>query len=82
LCSAQISAIAGTGSIAVVEVVPTVATTAIGIAPALLSLAITAASSFASIRNRSSVEIRFSAFNPNPSVITALSTLECASSEQ
>jgi hypothetical protein len=67
---------AGTGSIAVVEVVPTVATTPNGITAARRSFSIAAASASASMRSFSSVGIFRSALNPNPSVITALSTLE------
>ena len=78
----QISAIAGTGSMAVVEVVPTVATTATGTRPARRSFSTAAASAFVSILSAESVGIFFRASSPKPSVINALSTLECASSEQ
>ena len=81
-CFSQISAMAGTGSMAVVEVVPTVATTASGTRPARVSFSTALASAAASILSAESVGIFLRASRPKPSVITALSTLECASSEQ
>ena len=66
----------------VADVVPTVATTAIGVNPALRSSSIAAARASARIRNSASASIRRNPSCPSPSRITALSTDECACSEQ
>ena len=71
-----------TGSTLVVDVVPTVATTAIGMIPAARSAAMAFASSSGRMRNSSSAGIRVSASWPRPSRITALSMEECACSPQ
>ena len=75
------SAIAATGSTLVVDVVPTVATTAIGSAPAARSAAIASPRASGRIRNWSSTGIFRMASMPSPSVITALSTEECDCAE-
>ncbi len=76
------SAMAGTGSTAVTPVVPTVGTTASGRMPAARSRAMAVSSAPGSMRNASSVPTRTTLSRPSPSVMTALSTLEWASSEQ
>jgi hypothetical protein len=63
----------------VVDVVPTVATTATGMRPASRSAAIAASRRSGRIRRSSSTAIRVSASWPRPIAITALSTDECAS---
>ena len=80
--SEQTSAIAATGSMLVDDVVPTVATTAIGSRPAPRSSAIATRRASARIENRSSTGMRRIASRPRPSVSTALSIDECVCSEQ
>ena len=60
----MVSAIAGTGSTAVVDVVPTVATTAKGTRPARKSVSIVARKAFGSIRRAESVGIFLSDSRP------------------
>ena len=63
------------------EVVPTVATAAIGRRPAATSAATASRSASARIRYSASVGILISPSCPNPSTMQAFSTDECASSE-
>ena len=75
------SAIAATGSTEVDDVVPTVATIAIGWRPAARSAAIAASSASGRSSNRSFVGMRTSDARPSPRVMHALSIEEWASSE-
>ena len=75
------SATAETGSTEVDDVVPIVATTAIGRSPAARSAAIAAASWPGISSNRSLTGIRTSDARPRPSVMQAFSTELCASAE-
>ena len=75
------SATAPTGSTLVVEVVPTVATTASGVTPRARSAAMASRRASGRIRNSSSAGIWDSASWPSPSVMIALSIDECACSE-
>ena len=75
------SAIAATGSTDVDDVVPSVATTAIGSRPASRSAAIAARSASGSSSKRSFVGIRTSASRPSPSVMHAFSIELCASAD-
>ena len=72
---------ASTGSTLVVDVVPSVATTAMGRTPAATSSSIASRSASTLIRNSSSVGMGRTPDRPNPSVIPALAMLEWASSE-
>ena len=76
------SAMAGTGSTLVMLVVPTVATTAIGLKPSARSAAIAASSSSGRMRNSASAFTRTTFSAPIPRVMAALSMLLCAHSEQ
>ena len=75
------SAISGTGSMLVVEVVPTVATTASGRTPAARSASTASASRSERMRRSSSVAILVRPSRPMPSVMQALSTDEWASAD-
>ena len=75
------SAMAATGSTEVDEVVPIVATIAIGSSPASRSAAIEAASAPGSISKRSLTGMWTSDARPSPSVMHAFSTEEWASAE-
>ena len=80
--ASQMSATARTGSTLVVDVVPTVATTATGHHPADRSSAIADRSASGRRRNASSTGVFRSAEWPIPSRIVALSIDEWACSEQ
>ncbi len=80
--ASQTSAMAATGSTLVVDVVPTVATTATGRKPAARSSAIAARSAPGGMRKLASHGMRRSASWPKPARITPLSMEECAWSEQ
>ena len=73
-CLAVTAAIASMGSSAVVAVVPVVATTAQGTAPAARSRSIAASSSSAHIAYAASCRIRRTFARPNPASSAALST--------
>jgi hypothetical protein len=75
------SAIAATGSTEVDDVVPTVATIAIGRRPAARSETIAVSSAAGSSSKRSFVAIRTSDWPPRPKVMHALSIEEWASCE-
>jgi hypothetical protein len=77
----QIAAISSTESTLVVEVVPTVATTAHGRCPSARSLSISASSAAGTIRYSASVATRTTFSSPMPSVIAALSIELCASAD-
>ena len=64
-----------------VDVVPTVATTAIGRNPCAMSSTIARSSSRTSMRKRSSLRTRTTFSSPSPSTIIAFSTLLCAWSD-
>ena len=70
-----------TGSTLVVEVVPTVATTASGVTPRARSAAMASRSTSGRIRNSASAGMRASASWPSPRVMIALSIEEWACSE-
>ena len=70
-----------TGSMLVDEVVPTVATAAIGRRPARTSAATASRSASTRIRYSPSVAIFTNPSWPSPSTMQAFSTDECASSE-
>jgi hypothetical protein len=73
-CRAAIAPISGNGSIAVVEVVPTVATTSAGTRPAARSAAIAASSASGSIANVvGSTSTARTAALPSPAIRAALS---------
>ena len=76
------SAISPTGSTLVVDVVPSVATTATGVTPAARSRAMASRSAGADMRNSLSLGTRHRPSCPSPSRMTDLSTDECAWSEQ
>src|SRR5207253_1173191 len=78
-CSAQTAAIVATGSTLVLDVVPTVATTATGRWPAAMSVSIAARSAVTSMRNALSTGMRRHPSWPKPSTMPAFSTDECAS---
>ncbi len=79
-CSrSQMSAIAGTGSMLVVDVVPTVATTASGRRPLRRSSSMARSSESARIRKSASTAILRTASWPRPIAMADLSTEECAS---
>ncbi len=80
-CAAQTSAISATGSMLVDDVVPTVATAAIGRRPARTSAATASRSASVRIRNAASDGIFTRPSCPKPSTMQAFSTDECASSD-
>ena len=73
---------AGTGSMLVVDVVPTVATTQKGRKPAAISACTAAASASGRMRNPSSTGILRTNCCPMPMAMAPFSMEECASSEQ
>ena len=81
LCDRAISAMDCTGSIAVVEVVPIVATTASGRNPDVTSWLMAAANAAGSIARSGPVATACTPRRPSPSAWTAFSTDEWASRE-
>src|SRR5450631_3178688 len=74
----QIGPIFGKGSIALEEVVPTVAQTKNGVSPALRSFSIALARASASIAKFASVGISLRLSRPMPAIPMAFSVAECA----
>ena len=73
---------AGTGSMLVVEVVPTVATTQKGRKPAAMSVSTAEANASGRMRNSGSTGILRTFSCPMPMAMAPFSIEECASSEQ